>query len=85
MSNLIFSPSAIFRLHKLENNYYKLTGERHRLAEEGGIRDLLESAASIKDRRVRDAYYAFLTELSEKQIEALSENGLSLHLHAILH
>ncbi|RYY03258.1 MAG: hypothetical protein EOO53_08880 [Gammaproteobacteria bacterium] len=85
MNSLIFSQTAIFRLHQLGSQYYHHTGERHRLANEGGILDLLQSSASIADRKVRGAYYAFVAELNKRQIDALAERGIRLRIPATLH
>jgi len=47
MDTLIFSQTAIFRLQQLGSQYYHNTGERHRLANESGILELLQSSALI--------------------------------------
>jgi len=78
MDTLIFSQTAIFRLQQLGSQFYHHTGVRHRLANEGGILDLLQSSALITDRKVRGAYEAFVTELNKRQIDALSERGIRL-------
>lgn len=85
MNALIFSQSAIFRLQQLGSRYYHYTGERHRLAEENGILDLLQSSALVPDRRVRHAYHAFLMELEKPQIDALLQRGIKLRHPYILH
>lgn len=85
MDTLIFSQTAIFRLHQLGSQYYHHTGERYKLANEGGILDLLQSSASIADRKVRGAYYAFVKELNKGQINALAERGIKLRIPATLH
>ncbi|RYD72432.1 MAG: hypothetical protein EOP53_21940 [Sphingobacteriales bacterium] len=85
MDTLIFSQAAIFRLHQLDNQYYHHTGERYRLANENGILDLLENSASIADRKIRRAYFAFIMELDKNQINALEERGVRLRLPANLH
>lgn len=84
MNTLIFSQTAIFRLQQLGSQYYQYTGERHRLADENGILDLLQNSALIPDRKVRNAYHAFLMELNKPQIEALAERGITLrHPHTL--
>lgn len=85
MNTLIFSQTAIFRLQQLGSQYYHHTGERHRLANESGILDLIQSSALIPDRKVRSAYHAFLMELNKPQIEALVERGIKLRHPYILH
>lgn len=85
MNTLIFSQAAIFRLHQLGSQYYQYTGERHRLAEEGGILDLLQNSALITDRKVRSPYYAFVMELNKPQIDALAERGIKLRFPAMIH
>ena len=84
MDTLIFSQTAIFRLQQLGSQYYHHTGVRHRLANEGGILELLQSSALITDRKVRGAYDAFVTELNKRQIDALVERGIKLRfpIHA---
>lgn len=78
MDSLIFSQTAIFRLQQLGSQYYHHTGERHRLANESGILELLQSSALITDRKVRGAYDAFVMELNKRQIDALTERGIRL-------
>jgi hypothetical protein len=78
MNSLIFSQAAIFRLQQLGSQYYRYTGERYKLADQGGIVDLLQSSSAIADRKVRSAYHAFLSELDKSQIEALAERGVRL-------
>ena len=85
MNTLIFSESAIFRLQRLGSQYYHHTGERHKLADEHGILDLLQNSALITDRNVRGAYDAFLTELNKDQIDALTERGIRLRLPHRIH
>lgn len=85
MNALIFSQTAIFRLQRLGSQYYHHTGERHRLADEHGILDLLESSGAIKDRKVRSAYDAFLMELDQSQIDALIQRGVTLRRLHTLH
>ncbi len=84
MNTLIFSQAAIFRLQQLGSQYYRHTGERHKLANENGILELLQSSAPIADRKVRSAYHAFLLELNHTQIAALTERGVNLrHPHTV--
>ena len=85
MDTLIFSQTAIFRLHQLDSQYYNFTGERYRLANEDGILDLLQSSASIADRKVRRAYFAFVMELNKNQINALAERGIQLRFPPNIH
>jgi len=85
MTTLIFSQTAIFRLHQLDSQYYHFTGERYKLADENGILDLLQNSALIEDRKVRSAYHAFLMELNKPQIEALAERGIKLRHPHMLH
>lgn len=85
MTTLIFSQTAIFRLHQLDSQYYHYTGERYKLADENGILDLLQNSALIEDRKVRSAYHAFLIELNKPQIEALAERGIKLRHPHMLH
>ena len=84
MDALIFSQTAIFRLQQLASQYYHHTGERHRLANESGILELLVSSALISDRKVRAAYDGFVIELNKRQIDALTQRGVKLHfpMHA---
>jgi hypothetical protein len=86
MDTLIFSQTAIFRLQQLASQYYHNTGERHRLANESGILELLQSSALISDRKVRAAYDAFVMELNKRQIDALTKRGIKLRfpMHASL-
>lgn len=86
MDTLIFSQTAIFRLQQLGSQYYHSTGERHRLANESGILELLQSSALISDRKVRAAYDAFVMELNKRQIDALAARGIKMRLpmHASL-
>jgi hypothetical protein len=78
MDTLIFSQTAIFRLQQLGSQYYHHTGERHRLANESGILELLQSSALITDRKVRSAYDGFVMELNKRQIDALTQRGIKL-------
>ncbi len=80
MDTLIFSQTAIFRLQQLGSQYYHHTGERHRLANESGILELLASSALISDRKVRAAYDAFVVELNKRQMDALTQRGVKLRL-----
>lgn len=80
MDTLIFSQTAIFRLQQLGSQYYHNTGERHRLATDGGILELLRSSALVSDRKVRAAYDAFVMELNKRQIDALATRGIKLRL-----
>lgn len=85
MAPLIFSQPAIFRLQRLGSMLYHQTGERYKLADEGGILELLHSSASIKNPKVSSAYIAFLTELEKDQIDALAERGVELRVPNMLH
>lgn len=85
MNALIFSQSAIFRLQQLGSQYYHSTGERHKLAEENGILNLIQGSAIIPDRKVRNAYNAFLMELNKPQIDALVERGVKLRHPYLIH
>jgi hypothetical protein len=78
MDTLIFSQTAIFRLQQLGSQYYRQTGERHKLANESGILELLQSSAMISNREVRNAYDAFILELNKRQIDALTNRGINL-------
>ena len=78
MDTLIFSQTAIFRLQQLGSQYYRQTGERHKLANESGILELLQSSAVISDSQVRNAYDAFVLELNKRQIDALTQRGIKL-------
>jgi hypothetical protein len=78
MDTLIFSQTAIFRLQQLGSQYYRQTGERHKLANENGILELLQSSAVITDRHVRNAYDAFVLELNKRQVDALTQRGIKL-------
>jgi len=78
MDTLIFSQTAIFRLHQLGSLYYHHTGERHKLATENGILDLLRTSALVSDRKVRSGYDAFVMELNKRQIDALAVRGIKL-------
>ncbi|MFO1389695.1 hypothetical protein [Cellvibrio sp.] len=80
MDILIFSQTAIFRLQQLGSAYYHSTGERHRLATESGILDLLKSSALVSDKKVRAAYDAFVMELNKRQIDALAARSIKLRL-----
>jgi hypothetical protein len=85
MNSLIFSQTAIFRLQRLGTQYYHLTGERHRLADEYGILDLLQNSAMISDKKVRVAYDAFISELERPQLDALAQRGLRLRQPYMVH
>lgn len=78
MDTLIFSQSAIFRLQQLVSQHYHHTGVRHKLANQEGILDLLRESALITDRKVRNSYDAFVLELNKRQIDALSDRGITL-------
>lgn len=78
MDTLIFSQTAIFRLQQLGSQYYHHTGERHKLATQEGILDLLRASALITERNVRSAYDAFVMELNKRQIDALAQRGIKL-------
>ena len=80
MDTLIFSQTAIFRLQQLGSLYYHHTGERHRLASEAGILQLLRDSALVSERKVRNAYDAFVMELNKRQIDALASRGIKLRL-----
>jgi len=80
MDTLIFSQTAIFRLQQLGSQYYRQTGERHKLANESGILELLQSSAMISNREVRNAYDAFVLELNKRQIDALTHRGINLRV-----
>ena len=85
MNTLIFSQTAIFRLHQLDSQYYHYTGERYKLANEKEMLELLPNSALIADRKVRSAYHAFLIELNKPQMEALTERGIKLRHPHMLH
>ena len=85
MTPLIFSQPAIFRLQRLGSQYYHQTGERYKLAEESGILELIQNSALIKEHKVRDAYFAFLTELNKDEIDALAERGIKLYIPYTIH
>lgn len=78
MDTLIFSQTAIFRLQQLGSQYYSCTGERHKLATQEGILDLLRASALASDRKVRACYDSFVLELNKRQIDALAERGIKL-------
>jgi len=78
MDTLIFSQSAIFRLQQLGSQFYHHTGERHKLATQEGILDLLRKSALVSERGVRNAYDAFVMELNKRQMDALSTRGVKL-------
>lgn len=80
METLIFSQSAIFRLQQLGSLYYHHTGERHKLSSEAGILGLLRESALSGDRKVRNAYDAFILELNKRQLDALAARGLKLRM-----
>ena len=80
MDTLIFSQSAIFRLQQLGSHYYHYSGVRHKLATPEGILDLLKAAALAQDANVRGSYDAFVMELNKRQIESLSERGVTLRV-----
>ena len=84
MDTLIFSQTAIFRLQQLGSLYYHHTGERHRLASEAGILQLLRDSALITERKVRNAYDAFVMELNKRQIDALASRGIKFRLNVSL-
>ena len=64
MDTLIFSQTAIFRLQQLGSQYYSCMGERHKLATQEGILDLLRASALTSDRKVRGCYDLFVLELN---------------------
>lgn len=78
MDNLIFSQSAIFRLHQLGSQFYQLTGLRHKLSTPEGIIDLLRTAALSQEKNIRVCYDAFVLELNKRQIDALAARGIIL-------
>ncbi len=80
MDKLIFSQTAIFRLQQLGSQYYHSTGERHKLANESGILDLLRDSAILSDSNVRMAYDAFVMELNKRQIDDLAQRGIKLRV-----
>jgi hypothetical protein len=80
VDNLIFSQTAIFRLQQLGSAYYHYTGERHKLATQDGILDLLKDSALISERKVKTAYDAFVLELNKRQMDALAARGIKLRL-----
>jgi hypothetical protein len=78
MDTLIFSQTAIFRLQQLGSQYYRLTGERHKLATQEGILTLLRDSALVSDRKVRRCYDAFVEELNSRQIDSLKVRNITL-------
>lgn len=78
MDNLIFSQSAIFRLHQLGSQFYLHSGTRHKLSTSQGILDLLRSTASSHEKDVRICYDAFILELNKRQIDTLAARGVAL-------
>lgn len=78
MDNLIFSQSAIFRLHQLGSQFFHHTGVRHKLSTPEGIVDLLRNTALSSERDVRTCYDAFVLELNKRQMDALAARGVLL-------
>lgn len=78
MDNLIFSQSAIFRLHQLGSQFYHYTGIRHKLSTPEGIVDLLRNTAQSAEKDIRICYDAFVLELNKRQIDALGARGVVL-------
>lgn len=78
MDNLIFSQSAIFRLHQLGSQHYHYTGIRHKLSTPEGILDLLRTTALSSEKNIRICYDAFVLELNKRQIDALAARGIAL-------
>lgn len=78
MDNLIFSQSAIFRLHQLGSQYYHQTGVRHRLSTPHGILELLRNATTSSEKAIRTCYDAFVMELNKRQIDTLAARGVIL-------
>lgn len=78
MNTLIFSQSGIYRLQQLASQYYHQTGVRHKLSSPDGMINLLRDTADYQQREVRLCYDAFLMELNERQMKALSARGVVL-------
>lgn len=78
MDNLIFSQSAIFRLHQLGSQFYQHTGLRHKLSTQEGIVELLRTSALSQEKNIRICYDAFVLELNKRQIDALALRGVTL-------
>jgi hypothetical protein len=78
VDNLIFSQSAIFRLHQLGSQFYHHSGVRHKLSTPQGILDLLRSTATSTEKEVRICYDAFVLELNKRQIDTLAARGVTL-------
>jgi hypothetical protein len=78
MGTLIFSQTAIFRLQQLGNQYYSLTGIRHKLSNQDGVMDLLRDAVLSRDGQVKVSYESFVMELNKRQIDALANNGINV-------
>jgi hypothetical protein len=85
VDNLIFSQSAIFRLHQLGSQFYHTCGIRHKLSTPEGILDLLRATALSREKAIRSCYDAFILELNKRQIDALATRGVSLRLPQIAH
>lgn len=78
MDNLIFSQSAIFRLHQLGSKLYQHTGIRHKLSTPQGILDLLRATALSPEKDIRACYDSFVRALDKPQINSLAAHGISL-------
>lgn len=78
MDNLIFSQSAIFRLHQLGSQLYHHTGIRHKLSTPQGILDLLRATSLSHEKDIRTCYDSFVMELNKRQIDALAARGVLL-------
>jgi hypothetical protein len=75
---MIFSQSAIFRLHQLGSQLYQHTGIRHKLSTPQGIVDLLRVGALSQEKDIRACYDSFVLELNKRQIDSLAARGVSL-------
>lgn len=78
MDNLIFSQSAIFRLHQLGSTHYQHSGVRHKLSTPQGILDLLRATALSQEKDIRACYDSFVRALDKTQINSLAARGISL-------
>jgi len=78
MSELIFSPSTIFRLHQLGTRFFHHSGVRHKLSSRQGITDLLRATANSRDAEITRYHAEFVESLDKQQRDALIAEGIPL-------
>lgn len=79
MDTLILSQTAIFRMQRLASCIYHKTGQRHRMATQDGMLELLREGAASRDAEICAQYDAFVRELNKRQIDMLEASNVKLH------